>query len=74
MHVGNNGADSKSVVVFFPATGPRETGDLSPVVVLLDGVSVPIVEFFCYLGFDLPWKLSDDFAVESRISKSEPVL
>lgn len=70
MHVGKNGADSKSVAIFFPAAGdPRETGDLSPVV-LLDGANVPIVESFCYLGFDLHWKLSDDFAVESRISKA----
>ena len=58
------------VIRLFPtAGGPRETDDLSPVV-LLDGVSVPIVESFCYSGFNLHWELSDDFAVESRISKA----
>ena len=70
MHDAKNGADSKFVVDFYSAASdPRATGGLS-FVVLLDGASVPVVEYFCSLGFDLHWKLSDDSAVEIRISKA----
>ena len=75
VYVENNGADSKSVALFFPvADNPRATGELSQAPFSTDGASIPVVLSFCYLGFDLHWHLSDDFTVEGRISKSAPMI
>ena len=51
MHVGKNGADSKSVVVFFPTAGDdRAVDDLSPVVLLDDARTRLWNQVHCGLG------------------------
>ena len=72
MHVGRNGAASKTEAMFFPGAGHSyEDGDTSPMEV--DGGTVTFTKSFVYLGSTLASSLTSNPDLEARLSKASQV-